>query len=851
MATSQQDIDNSEQLLNLSNKILDSLSERRKLLKTISTEEALYSSSVRKQQQFSQEISANAEKYLNYQVKSKDLAKQIKNYQESSNKSNSSFSKIENKLIDQRTDAVKKSLYLFKDLKNQKENLSKIDSRIGDLEAKRQVAINKNDTGLAKRLKEKIKDEKTSFDVVLKSYDNSKKEFEKQKDIAKTTAEILKNEQNSKNLKSEEIKTLEESLTVRKRIESSTGALGALAKAASKIPGVGQYLKADEAIEEMEKLAIEIEKADGKSTSFANRSRIAWKGLTTLAKGYWENLKSPEFLLMETLKANTQIVALGKALGSSSEAYRENLVDISRTTNNLNVNTASLAEAFNEIVKATGFAYNFSADQLVTQIKLTKQVGLTANEAAQVQRYGALNNKTSEETYRSFLKGIVATRNQLRVGIDFKATLAEAANVSGQLAANLGFNPELIAKAVVTAKALGLTFEQLKSATSSLLSFASSLESELDAELLIGKQLNLERARAAALAGDQVTLAEELAKNVGTAADFTRLNVLQQDALSKAVGMTSDQLAETLRKREEAVKSGKSLAQVTEEEVAKALERQSIQDKFQAAMLKLQDLIGNILAGPLSGFLDVLSGALNIVNLIGNAFSFLATPLKIIAGIFGTLWTINKGILLTEKYLTAEKGAQLAFAAKYYAWEFKNFLMTKGTAIWENIKSSAMVAQIARIPTLLGLKSAEAAIATETAAATVVTAEAATFGAATLWIVGGLAAVLGALAGYSMKDGIIDPNKGPILSGNFGSVKLDPNDKAMYGADGKIKVGTNLMGSEGNNQSMTPSIDFTPMIAAINEVRSAVNNLVNRPIYLSIDGKNIGTALVQGSHKVA
>ena len=110
MATSQQDIDNSEKLLDLSNKILDSLSERRKLLKTISSEEALYSSSVKKQQQFSQEISANAEKYLNYQVKSKDLAKQIKNYQESSNKSNSSFNLIENKLINQRADAVRKEL---------------------------------------------------------------------------------------------------------------------------------------------------------------------------------------------------------------------------------------------------------------------------------------------------------------------------------------------------------------------------------------------------------------------------------------------------------------------------------------------------------------------------------------------------------------------------------------------------------------------------------------------------------------------------------------------------------------------------------------------------------------------
>jgi hypothetical protein len=116
-----------------------------------------------------------------------------------------------------------------------------------------------------------------------------------------------------------------------------------------------------------------------------------------------------------------------------------------------------------------------------------------------------------------------------------------------------------------------MTLEQVAKAGSTLLDFGSSISNELEAELLTGKQLNLERARAAALAGDQITLAEELAKNMGTAAEFTKLNKLQQDSLAKSIGMSSDELAETLRKREEALASGKSLAQVTEEEAAKAL----------------------------------------------------------------------------------------------------------------------------------------------------------------------------------------------------------------------------------------------------------------------------------------
>ena len=301
------------------------------------------------------------------------------------------------------------------------------------------------------------------------------------------------------------------------------------------------------------------------------------------------------------------------------------------------------------------------------QIKLTKQVGLTADEATQVQRFGVLNGKTSEETYRSFVKGLVATRNQLKVSIDFKATLAEAVKVSGQLAAQLGYNPERIAKAIVTAKAFGMTLEQVAKSGESLLNFETSIENELKAELLTGKQLNLERARAAALSGDQATLAAEIAKNVGTAADFAKMNTLEQKALAEAVGMTADELANTLTKREQALASGKSLAQVAEEERIAALERQNIQDKFNAAVEKLQSLFGNLMAGPLGSFIDMLSGGLNIVNKLGNALSFLATPLKIIASLYAGIVVYNRTIdlfnnlsLIKNNALFVLKGQQMS-----------------------------------------------------------------------------------------------------------------------------------------------------------------------------------------------
>ncbi len=423
---------------------------------------------------------------------------------------------------------------------------------------------------------------------------------------------------------------LEDQLLIALKIEKNVGILGRTVKGLSKIPILGGLIESEKILEDIQAAA---------AKNGANRFTTALTGLKSIGNSITKNLSDPlvvvGFLIKQAFNANSQTVGLGKALGENSDRYRANMVDISRSSKDVNVTTGRLAEAFAELTQSTGFAYKFSEDQLTTQILLTKEVGLTADEAAQFQRLSVLNNKSSKEIYNSFVKGLVTTRNQLKVGIDLKTTLAEASKVTGQLAANLGYNPELIAKAVVNAKALGMTLDQAAKSGEYLLNFESSIESELKSELLLGKGMNLERARAAALMGDQVTLANELANNIGTAADFSKMNVLQQRALAESVGMTSDELSNTLRKREEALASGKSLAQINEEEAKRAIERQTAQDKFNLAIEKLSDLVGNLVAGPLGklidGFASIASNALvmkiAVGALLGMSIAKFATSL--------------------------------------------------------------------------------------------------------------------------------------------------------------------------------------------------------------------------------
>ena len=135
---------------------------------------------------------------------------------------------------------------------------------------------------------------------------------------------------------------------------------------------------------------------------------------------------------------------------------------------------------------------------------------------------------------------------------------------------------------------------------------------------------------------------------------------------------------------------------------------------------------------------------------------------------------------------------------------------------------------------------------------------------------------VGAAIYSSMKDGVIDPSKGPILSGGFGSVQLNPKDKAMYGADGTIKVGTNLGGKgtysldkkdsviagtglgggKSNNSSSEPELKEIKNILRktldvnIEIARGVMASGVGSALAMSLDVGKLGTIIGTNTYKI-
>ena len=321
-------------------------------------------------------------------------------------------------------------------------------------------------------------------------------------------------------------------------------------------------------------------------------------------------------LVKGLFEADKQVVGLQKTMmltKSEATSFNQSLQNAAATSSNIAVTGTKVFETFMSLTKEAGFVARFSEETLGSATKLQQVLGISASATSNLAQAAEATGTSLEANYKSTLSASYEMQRQAGTQLDMKQIMEETGAVTGQMRANMGGNTVEIAKAVTQAKLLGTSLEKVAAAGRQMLDFESSIAKEMEAELMTGKQLNLDRARAAALAGDQETVAKELAKNMGDFTEFSKMNVLQQDALASAMGMTSDEMADMLFKQQVMGRTAKELREQGEDELAAKLEAKTAQDQMNAAMDQLKQT-----------FVSLGTSLLPIVNLIGGIASVIS-----------------------------------------------------------------------------------------------------------------------------------------------------------------------------------------------------------------------------------
>ena len=451
---------------------------------------------------------------------------------------------------------------------------------------------------------------------------------------------------------------LDNELKTREKINNKLGIFDNILKGIKDIPFIGELGLGEDLLKNMQLAA-----QNGKSVIGAAFTTIGSAAREAIGPAFFTGVIAAAFQVSNSVRDIGRNLALSK---NEAKDFRNNLALTSAGSEDILVTTQGLIEANQTLNEIRGTGVKFTKEQLLDTNRLLKAEVLTVAAAGELSKIASVTGQGIREAYLNQIDGVLAAEQESGVRLDIKGTLEATNKISGQIRAQLGANPALIAESVAQAKALGMELEEVASAGKALLDFESSISNELEAELLIGKQLNLERARAAALTGDFETLTREINANVGDFYEFSKLNVLQQDALAKSVGMSTDQLSEQLLKKADLNKLAQEARADGRDDIAANLEQLSAQDKFNASVTKLKGVftdIASILTPIIDGVAFLAAGLAEssvAAAILGGVMA--AFAVNSIIGAIGSLFTSVMAIPFGLGIPIAIAGSALLFS---------------------------------------------------------------------------------------------------------------------------------------------------------------------------------------------
>ncbi len=276
-------------------------------------------------------------------------------------------------------------------------------------------------------------------------------------------------------------------------------------------------------------------------------------------------------------KADQSTTEIARGLSMSKAEAKEFKKEMMETSGGILSTNVSLKEqkktvmALNKELGGTAIAFN--KDILAGAADTLNRLHLSEESVGNMAKLAMVTGKNFKALEKEQAKSVTDAEKEFGVRLKLSTVLDEANKITGLARVNTMGIEGGLTKAVATAKSLGIEMSAVAGSAGQLLDFESSIQKELEAELMIGRDLNLEKARAAALSGDQEALARALVEEAGSLEELQSMNVLQQQALAGALGMSADQLADSLM-------TGEALSTQAQEDLDRDAQKALQQEKM-------------------------------------------------------------------------------------------------------------------------------------------------------------------------------------------------------------------------------------------------------------------------------
>jgi hypothetical protein len=262
-----------------------------------------------------------------------------------------------------------------------------------------------------------------------------------------------------------------------------------------------------------------------------------WGGILMMLKGAYDLFNRMDKAAWDFRKT------MGMTRGDTA-AIRKDVQRIAIDNMAMGVTVESVYKSYQELGKAVGGVHNVTKSMAEDVALMSAQLGVSEEVSAGFLRNMAAISKNSMESQTSMM--YVAQNMAAAAGVPLQDVMKQVASRSDRTLTMMSRLPNVALRSAIELQRMGTSLDQAAKSSRHILDFSENINEEMDASVLLGRSINLQRARELAYRRDLEGSTKEILR-ITKSINFESLDVFQQEAFARATGKSVDELLKMLQ----------------------------------------------------------------------------------------------------------------------------------------------------------------------------------------------------------------------------------------------------------------------------------------------------------------
>jgi len=236
-----------------------------------------------------------------------------------------------------------------------------------------------------------------------------------------------------------------------------------------------------------------------------------------------------------------------KAMGmtrDSASALRDMAQKVAIEFTSVGVTIDGAYKSIQSLGQEMGGVHNVSKDLVKTLSLLQAQLGVSTEDSAGFMRNMAAVSGSTMEAQQNM--AYIAANLSAAGGVPLPAIMKDVAKMSSTTLAMVSRVPNQIVRAAIEARRLNTTLGDMAKSSAEILNFTDNINAEMEASVLLGRSINLQKARELAYHRDLEGSTKEILR-VAKQVDFENLDYFQMNAFAKSTGRSVEELTKMIQ----------------------------------------------------------------------------------------------------------------------------------------------------------------------------------------------------------------------------------------------------------------------------------------------------------------